>query len=212
MQKISFSQFVELIIPLAEKMVTSVELSEQKKGKSISCKKGCGACCREVVPLSIPEAFYLAEKFNVEPIREKFSKNLLVLEKAEMNRSPLLQEASAYFDLQLACPFLVEEGCSIHKNRPMACREHLVSSNPNECRAMPNSSIQPLFFPKSFREALGNLAATLLGQAPKMIPMIRVFEWTKTNEDLGERVWPKKELMKIFLNFLNPRPIPIPTI
>jgi hypothetical protein len=40
-----------------------------------------------------------------------------------------------YFKLGIACPFLEDESCSIHPDRPMACREYLVSSPAENCRA-----------------------------------------------------------------------------
>jgi len=40
----------------------------------------------------------------------------------------------AYFKLGIACPFLEDEACSTHPDRRMACREHLVSSPPENCR------------------------------------------------------------------------------
>jgi hypothetical protein len=40
-----------------------------------------------------------------------------------------------YFRLGIACPFLEDESCSIHPDRPMACREYLVSSPPENCRS-----------------------------------------------------------------------------
>lgn len=36
---------------------------ERKEGREISCKAGCGACCRQLVPISAPEAFRLADHF-----------------------------------------------------------------------------------------------------------------------------------------------------
>src|SRR5262249_53551166 len=42
-----------------------------------------------------------------------------------------------YFRLGIACPFLEEESCSIHGERPMACREYLVTSPAEHC-ADPN--------------------------------------------------------------------------
>jgi hypothetical protein len=40
----------------------------------------------------------------------------------------------AYFKLGIACPFLDDESCSIHPDRPMVCREYLVSSPAENCR------------------------------------------------------------------------------
>ena len=36
--------------------------------------------------------------------------------------------AQDYFKLQMPCPFLKEESCSIHKDRPLACREYNVTT------------------------------------------------------------------------------------
>jgi hypothetical protein len=50
----------------------------------------------------------------------------------EEERTELSHE---YFKLGIACPFLEDESCSIHPDRPMACREYLVSSRPENCRS-----------------------------------------------------------------------------
>ena len=38
-----------------------------------------------------------------------------------------------YFRLGLACPFLDDENCTIHPERPLACREYLVTSPASAC-------------------------------------------------------------------------------
>jgi hypothetical protein len=38
-----------------------------------------------------------------------------------------------YLSAGIACPFLEEEHCTIYADRPMACRQHAVSSDPAEC-------------------------------------------------------------------------------
>jgi hypothetical protein len=53
---------------LVERVPTALELTnmlvdrarkrEEKEGKRISCQAGCGVCCRQMVPISAPEAFY----------------------------------------------------------------------------------------------------------------------------------------------------------
>src|ERR1043165_10234425 len=49
-----FNRFAEIVIDIA------VETS-QAEGKAISCKAGCGACCRQLVPLSETEAIHVAQ-------------------------------------------------------------------------------------------------------------------------------------------------------
>src|SRR5437868_13237380 len=41
---------------LAEVVVDHAVQSVRAQGKSVSCKKGCGACCRQLVPISPVEA------------------------------------------------------------------------------------------------------------------------------------------------------------
>jgi Fe-S-cluster containining protein len=38
-----------------------------------------------------------------------------------------------YFRLRIACPFLEDESCSIHPERPLVCRQHLVTSPSKQC-------------------------------------------------------------------------------
>src|SRR5262245_11476853 len=59
-----FNRFAEIVVDLA------VERTETE-GKKISCKAGCGACCRQLVPLSETEAVHIAEVIQSlpEPLR-----------------------------------------------------------------------------------------------------------------------------------------------
>ncbi len=41
---------------LTEAIVASAEKAEAAEGRHVSCRKGCGACCRQLVPISEVEA------------------------------------------------------------------------------------------------------------------------------------------------------------
>src|SRR5262249_20918511 len=62
----AFRQLAEIVV---EHSVQSV----QAQGKEISCKKGCGACCRQLVPISALESRRLRDLINElpEPRRSK---------------------------------------------------------------------------------------------------------------------------------------------
>jgi len=117
------------------------------EGRAISCRAGCGACCRQLVPLAPSEARALARLVDALPeprqslIRSRFESALQTLEAADLlgrmgTRTPAERSAlgTAYFRLGIACPFLEDESCSIHPDRPMACREYLVTSPADNCR------------------------------------------------------------------------------
>jgi len=132
--------FTNAVVALAETKVTNA-------GESISCKAGCGACCRQIVPISPTEAHaigQLVESFS-EPrqqaVRLRFADAIRRLKEAGLleslqNPQDELNEgemADNYFRLGIACPFLEDESCSIHQDRPLACREYLVTSPAEEC-------------------------------------------------------------------------------
>lgn len=143
---------VEKILPIlrglsslfAERATAEIEAG----GGAISCRAGCGACCRQLVPLAPSEARALARLVDAMPeprralIRSRFEDALARLETADLlsrmgTRTPEERSAlgKAYFQQGIACPFLEAESCSIHPDRPMACREYLVTSPAENCRA-----------------------------------------------------------------------------
>ena len=115
----------------------------EKSGKSISCKAGCGACCRQLVPITPTEAYNLRDLIESLPeprrsdIRARFAEARRKLDEAGLLEKLLHPETVGdelravgmeYFRLGIACPFLEAESCSIYPDRPIACREYLVTS------------------------------------------------------------------------------------
>lgn len=74
----------------------------------IACEKGCSACCRMNVTISSMEAERLAQ----------FSKKRL----AHVDRH-IMHDPTHFAGV--ACPFLVENACSVYEIRPYACRAHV---------------------------------------------------------------------------------------
>ncbi len=127
----------------------------ETEGRAISCRAGCGACCRQLVPLAPSEARALARLVDALPeprrsvIRGRFDDGLARLEAAgllgRMGTRTAEERAAlgiAYFQQAIACPFLEDESCSIHPDRPMACREYLVTSPAENCRTPSADTIE----------------------------------------------------------------------
>ncbi|MBC7899906.1 MAG: YkgJ family cysteine cluster protein [Saprospiraceae bacterium] len=159
------------MLPVFQKMANSfVKLSVdavEAAGKEISCKAGCGACCRQPVPLAEVEAYQLAELVESMPeprrteIKNRFRdgnehfSNIgwferLRLGSIEYQKDPnpsdkvvheFVSIAVEYFNQGIPCPFLENESCSIHENRPLACREYLVTSPAENCSKIVPGSI-----------------------------------------------------------------------
>ena len=137
-----FRSFAEYFVDLA--------VSEaQKLGKQITCQKGCGACCRQLVPISAIEARQLAKMIeDMPPVRRQIIRQRFANARRKLAEAGILQMlqhpeaidpqqreklAPEYFGLGIACPFLENESCSIHPDRPIACREYLVTSPAEFC-------------------------------------------------------------------------------
>lgn len=139
------------LIPDAQKLANQIaalgEARVRRLGRAISCKAGCGACCRQMVPISPAEAHHLADLVSSMPperaaaLRGRFDESLQRLSAANLTERPNPDDdrdayrkfALGYFRLGIACPFLENESCSIHPQRPLVCREYQVTSPPAAC-------------------------------------------------------------------------------
>lgn len=147
---VTAQQVLPAVFQLSAHMVGTAVAAVERRGKSISCRPGCGACCRQAVPLSDVEAWALADLVEAMPeprravVRGRFAEaerkldvaGAAILDVHGQSRDAYNKLAKAFFDLQLDCPFLDNENCSIHPSRPLACREHLVTSLPQHCSTM----------------------------------------------------------------------------
>ncbi|MGB7069865.1 MAG: YkgJ family cysteine cluster protein [Pyrinomonadaceae bacterium] len=194
------------MLPVFQKMTNSiVGLSVEEaeaQGKSISCKAGCGACCRQPVPITEVEVYHIAELVEAMPDQrrkeiikrfteavEHFSKlnwfkRIHDVTESAQNESPKAAAEMVnnvtmdYFREGIPCPFLENESCSIHEARPLSCREYLVTSPAENCQS-PNakniSRIDLMLKPSRSLRALGDerfSASGFLGY----VPLIRALE------------------------------------
>src|SRR5690349_17511774 len=54
----SADELVPVLLALGEAIV-SAAIRQRPAGREISCGPGCGACCRQLVPISLTEAAFL---------------------------------------------------------------------------------------------------------------------------------------------------------
>jgi Fe-S-cluster containining protein len=101
----------------------------------------------------------------------------------------------AYFHQGVACPFLEEESCSIHQERPLVCREYLVVSPPENCARQTNKPIQVLSMPAEV-----SMAARRLGRGAEevpedhWVPLILALDWADAHREEPSR--PGPEIMR----------------
>jgi Fe-S-cluster containining protein len=210
----------ESLVPTLQELsniiTDGVEEKVAKQGGEISCKKGCGACCRQHVPISPAEARLLAAVVDNLPepgqsiIRERFREAARKLKESgvmdpAMNYHRLVPAeikamVKAYFKLQIACPFLDEESCSIHPFRPLICREYLVISDPSHCASLDEEKLERLLFPVSVAGAFAGMSGVHREGENHYIPLIMALEWTEEHPELYQTRTGPEWIQEFFKN------------
>ena len=117
-QRVEFTEFEQrfpwLSILMDAYFITDQGISEaikreEKQGKKLACTQGCATCCQShesipVYPLELMAMYWYAAEVLSGELREALKKQL------------------RHVDTLQSCPFLIDNSCSIHAVRPMACR------------------------------------------------------------------------------------------
>jgi Fe-S-cluster containining protein len=176
---------------------------EMTLGSTISCHKGCGVCCCQLVPLSALEVFFLSSYMKSLPpdrkseIESRFKAIRNAMESAGIIERLLKLEdtkehkvlALDYFKLGMSCPFLEDGACGIHPIRPFACREYNVISPSELCADPFNNKILRIKISRNMTTATAKLASELCEVPPMVIPMPLFMEWEEQNELIGRMTW-----------------------
>jgi Fe-S-cluster containining protein len=222
-------EFVHNLFPLEDRLVGMGVRSAQQEGRTVSCRSGCGACCRQPVPVSLPEAFLLYEIVASQPPEQRectLARFEAVKEALQANgfgdRSILAEQAVEgavaglaldYFQLGLPCPFLESESCSIHSFRPTSCREHLVTSPAELCAAPAerngmdiryNIGLRSVLAPVSMTQALAMLYAELEGEEPVLLPLTLALDRAAEMREARARKHDSQKLFSSFFAILDP--------
>lgn len=200
-----------------ERLIGMAVASESRQGRQVSCKKGCGACCNQAVPLSPAETWMIADVVASLPPDRKAqtlarfaaAKERLIeagfgersLERA--GEAEVIRLGLDYFRLGIPCPFLVDDACSIHPNRPSACREFLVSSPAENCSDPGSLEIRSIPTAANLTEALSKLSALVLGGDPLTIPMTLALDWASANREAGAERYDAALLLTALVEFLG---------
>lgn len=176
-------------------------------GKEISCKAGCGACCRQAVPISEVEAYHIAELVEAMPeprqsvVRQRFAlaldhfneirwfEELIDLKDMAWEGKPGFspkkydEVVTKYMKQGIACPFLEDESCSIHPDRPLVCREYLVTSPAENCSEPTAETIEkvPIFLRPS--KAILKYAKSANSENISSLMMIEALDFVDKHPD-----------------------------
>lgn len=201
-EQVSAKDLLPVLRQLADGLVQIGVSRAAEAGRNVSCGPGCGACCRQMVPISEVEAQAITEFVASLPesrrtvIEERFRTGLAVLRAAGVELEPeavaaQTREAKAanglrYFAARVRCPFLEDESCSIHPVRPISCREYLVSNDPRHC-AQPNPDVIAMIpMPAKLSHAMYRTSEPL-----RVVPLILALEWAAAHPRSPRRPGPE---------------------
>ena len=211
---------VTAIVPLMRHLGEQAQALEEQQtlqaGRSISCRKGCAACCRMLVPVSGPEAFALKMHIETWPEerKEALMAKLAVTQQrlAESGVLPKLEKLMEsdqqmtdedmepvnreYYALRMPCPFLEDEMCSIYEHRPAACRELKVTTPAKLCDDMVANPVRPVPVPLRVGTALSLLWTDLAGGPVRLIPLPLAVLWAARHAPEGDRTWKGTQLLE----------------
>lgn len=200
-----------------------VERGAKLRGRPASCRKGCAACCRQLVTVSPPEALLLLDTIDTLP-GERREQLLARFEQMErrideaglldgllrLNDPALTEEdhfrlAGEFHARSLPCPFLERDLCGLYATRPAACREYLVSTPPARCDDPFRQVIEPLPVALPLRDALASLAADVTNSEIELVPLPLLPRWGRKggHEALRRRRWRVRRLAELFVNHVE---------
>jgi len=184
------------VVPLAheicDQIVAASVRHSEAVGKAVSCRKGCAACCAEVVLISVPEAFrlitHIASLAGDRKLRVK-----TVLAAAEKQMAGPGDQADA-------CPLLAERICRLYAFRPCVCRAFLATSPPALCDT---HETQVMFVPIAVSLALRLWTAKLEDDRPASVLLSAMLSWCGENHARGQRTWPGPQMVRQLFDILS---------
>jgi len=204
----NLTQLLPILQALDDSLIGAAASNAVAEGRTISCKAGCGACCRQLVPISIFEAEALTAWVRTLPqtqqqeLAQRFDRALRtlaaagVLERLVASGGELWDAenedhknlATHYYRERVACPFLVDEACSIHPMRPLACREYLVTSLAEHCLDPTPLQTEMVLLPIRLMPALNRIGAEVEHSTRGWIPLVFLFAWMKIDAHPSESI------------------------
>ncbi len=206
-------QLLPLLLELDQAAI-EVAVRKNPSGKAVSCAKGCSACCRaQPVPITPPEAYALSKLIDALPepkqstVKQRFAERVGALERAGLRdiflrEAPLesatqaRQKVEQYVQLKLACPFLEDDACSIHPQRPFVCRQYLVTSDPVLCDDPLHNDVEVVPMPIQPAHAMLSMTERFLNLQTGTIPLVLALVYVEKYRQTLEQQVPMKDALQ----------------
>jgi hypothetical protein len=193
------------IVPALQGLVNAV-IDAAEAGKTVSCRKGCGACCRQLVPVSRTEGERLLQLVEALPAERR--KALLArfaaaeaaidhagLKEARRTQRPRAVGCLLRGPVSPARSSRTRAAPSIPSGR--LCREYLVTSPAELCAGAAQEGVTPVEVPKISMAARG-----LQEESDDWFPLALLMAWSRRRPRPARRR-PGPEWVQRFLKVLG---------
>lgn len=216
-RQVSLRELLPLIQIIDHKIIDVAVREANDKGEMVRCSKGCGACCKQLVPITQTEAWHISHVVNTLPKQKQKRIKQAYIDAEQLIKQGGLWEVLSntaeienmreigfdYFDLGIDCPFLENDACSIHPVRPLSCREFLATSPPKECSQPREMKIRSVDIPTRISNVLSRVETDKKEGTFEWVPLSMALSWAGGHQEppkMASTVWMEK-----FFNTLSGR-------
>jgi len=185
----TLTQILPVLQALDDSIIHSVAAANEEAGNPVSCKAGCGACCRQLVPISIFEAEALADWIHSQPetaqqqLANRFHQTLLALSASGiLDRLVNMGQEDWRNDTEVN-----QQMCIDYLYQRIPC-PYLVTSPAANCSDPGVLKISPVRLPVKLFPALNQIGAELEHDVRGWIPLVFLFAWMKSGAHPGDAI------------------------
>jgi Fe-S-cluster containining protein len=159
---------------------------------------------KNVIKQRFADAVARLEEAGLLDTREPMGERSILAEDRGAPAATLQELSRRYFQLQIACPFLENESCGIHPERPLVCREHHVTTPAANCALLHQVNIDRLEPAVRVGEALARAADRVGGHGAYMVPLVLSLEFAQAHGAALKTQHDGKRLFEALMAELQP--------
>jgi Fe-S-cluster containining protein len=224
-KRVRLDEVLPLLRDIDDRAVDLAVRRTEADGKTVSCRKGCSACCRaQPVPVTPPEAYALLRLVENLPeprraaVRARFADRVQRLRDAgladhflqrdrDVTKEQARDAAQRYFRLGLVCPFLEDDACGIYQDRPFVCRQYLVTSPAELCHDPFTNPVEVIRMPIAAAGGMLRTATNLLEKPQFTVALTLALEYAQAHRAELERTFASRKVFSQAVEELaRPRP------
>ncbi len=211
------AELVPMARQITDRIIRLITRKLNWSGRKIACQKGCAHCCYYLAAVSTAEAFCISNTIFAQPAQKRrtliraccvagrstiasVASNRTAAQ--DMSQTDTLQDLSDWYsNMELRCPFLVNDCCEIYDYRPLACREYLMLEGSGPCEGGCADSSRQVTTPISIAEILAQTCCEFKGRDNTIVLPLAI-AYAYDNPDDARRTFPAETLVRTFVETL----------